>query len=167
MNLNDLARVLRGTPRAIALFRGSQDYPNIRGTVRFYQTRHGVLVAAEVRGLPTQQGACSAPVFGFHIHSGGSCTGNENDPFANALTHYNPSDCPHPHHSGDLPPLFGNHGYAVQIALTDRFRVSEVIGKTIIIHANPDDFTTQPSGNSGVKIACGVITGNCRAQNFR
>ena len=40
---------------------------------------------------------------------------------------------------------------------TDRFTLPDVIGKTIIIHSNPDDFTTQPSGNSGAKIACGAI----------
>lgn len=41
--------------------------------------------------------------------------------------------------------------------LTDRFKVDDVIGRTVIIHDKPDDFTTQPSGNSGEKIACGII----------
>lgn len=45
--------------------------------------------------------------------------------------------------------------------MTDRFTVNEVIGKTVIIHLHPDDFATQPSGNSGEKIACGVIKHNC------
>ena len=162
MPLNDLVRTLYRPSCATARLHGSAEYPNIHGIVRFYQTRRGVLVAAEVWGLPTGQDACSAPVFGFHIHSGGSCTGTESDPFADALTHYNPSDCPHPHHSGDLPPLFGNHGYAAQIVLTDRFQVNEIIGKTVIIHSHPDDFTTQPSGNAGDKIACGVIASHCR-----
>ena len=56
-----------------------------------------------------------------------------------------------------MPPLFWNNGYAFQMFLTDRFTVKEIIGKTVIIHDNADDFTTQPSGNSGEKIACGVI----------
>ena len=43
------------------------------------------------------------------------------------------------------------------IFLTERFNIDEIIGKTIIIHSNPDDFTTQPGGNSGTKIACGLI----------
>lgn len=63
----------------------------------------------------------------------------------------------HPYHAGDLPPLFSANGNAVLEVLTDRFNIHQIIGKTIIIHRNPDDFTTQPSGNAGEKIACGVI----------
>ena len=73
------------------------------------------------------------------------------------MTHYNPKDCPHPYHAGDMPPLFGNNGEAFMAFMTDRFTVEEIIGKTVIIHSNPDDFTTQPGGNSGEKIACGKI----------
>ena len=60
-------------------------------------------------------------------------------------------------HAGDLPPLFGNHGFAFAVFLTDRFSVREVLGKTVIVHLKPDDFTTQPSGSAGEKIACGEI----------
>jgi Cu-Zn family superoxide dismutase len=56
-----------------------------------------------------------------------------------------------------MPPLFVNHGYAFSAFLTDKFYVRDVIGLTVIIHAQPDDFTTQPSGNAGKKIACGLI----------
>ena len=94
-----------------------------------------------------------------HIHSGMSCTGNKTDNFADAMTHYNPDNCPHPYHAGDMPPIFGVNGTAFSVFLTDRFSVKEIIGKSVIIHANPDDFTTQPSGNSGEKIACGIIAG--------
>ena len=79
------------------------------------------------------------------------------DPFAGAMSHYNPKGCEHPYHAGDLPPLFGNGGSALSLFLTNRFSVREITGKTVIIHDRPDDFTTQPSGNSGTKIACGVI----------
>ena len=48
-------------------------------------------------------------------------------------------------------------GFAWMMYVTDRFSIPELIGKTVIIHSNPDDFTTQPSGNSGNKIACGTI----------
>ncbi|MCX7614928.1 MAG: superoxide dismutase family protein, partial [Clostridiales bacterium] len=65
--------------------------------------------------------------------------------------------CNHPGHAGDLPPLFGNYGHAFMAVFTGRVSVSEIIGRTVIIHASPDDFTTQPSGNSGKKIACGQI----------
>ena len=73
------------------------------------------------------------------------------------MKHYNPHGCDHPYHAGDLPPLFETSGLALSAFLTDRFTVDEVIGRTVIIHDQPDDFTTQPSGNSGTKIACGVI----------
>ena len=56
-----------------------------------------------------------------------------------------------------MPPLFGNSGRAWLAFLTDRITVDEIIGKTVVIHSAPDDFTTQPSGNSGSKIACGAI----------
>ena len=153
----DFAALLRTPPQAIATVRGSSAHPKIRGTVRFYQLPQGVLVSAEVDGLPEHGGACGSSIFGFHIHSGSACSGNAEDPFANALAHYNPSECPHPAHAGDLPPLFGNRGYAFSLFLTDRFSVREIIGRTVIIHSDPDDFTTQPSGNAGKKIACGVV----------
>ena len=50
-----------------------------------------------------------------------------------------------------------NHGKADMAVLTDRFRVDEIIGRTVVLHRNPDDFQTQPSGNAGIKIACGII----------
>jgi Cu-Zn family superoxide dismutase len=144
-------------PAARAAIKGSAQYPDIYGYVHFYQTEMGVMVVAEIFGLPIPANPCESPVFGFHIHSGGSCTGTETDPFADTMTHYNPKNCPHPYHAGDMPPLFGNQGYAFLMFLTNRFTVREIIGTTVIIHDKPDDFTTQPSGNSGNKIACGVI----------
>lgn len=148
---------LNERPHASAFIRGSQDFPTINGIAHFYQTNMGVLVVTEITGLPTSENRCESPVFGFHIHNGMSCTGTDADPFANAGTHYEPYSCPHPHHAGDLPPLFGNNGYAFLAFFTNRFHVSEVLGRTIVIHSKPDDFTTQPAGNSGDKIACGVI----------
>lgn len=137
--------------------KGSSDYSEICGKVRFYGKKLGVLVATEVFCLPTSKSECGNRVFGFHIHEGGMCSGDSNDPFSGAMAHYNPCDCKHPHHAGDMPPLFENDGYAFNVFLTDRFEINEIIGKTVIIHSNPDDFTTQPSGDSGAKIACGVI----------
>ncbi len=153
----NLHSILRKAPNAIAHINGSGNYPEISGVVRFYQTNAGTIVTAEINGLPAPSGICHAPIFGFHIHSGESCNGNKSDPFANTGMHYNPNNCPHPHHSGDLPPLFGCDGYALSMFLTNRFSVAEIIGKTVVIHSSPDDFKTQPSGNSGTKIACGEI----------
>ena len=72
----------------------------------------------------------------------------------------NPNNLPHPQHAGDLPPLLGNQGYAYSAFYTDRFELPDIIGRSLIIHSGADDFTTQPSGNAGVKIGCGVIVQN-------
>ena len=143
-------------PTAIANIKGSNDYPNLHGIVTFKQMPKGVLVTTEIYGLPYEN-ECNSGIFALHIHNGTNCTGNETDPFADADVHYNPNECPHPYHAGDLPPLFGNHGYAYMSVFTDRFTVKEIIEKVIIIHAKSDDFNTQPAGNSGAKIACGKI----------
>ncbi len=143
--------------QASAEVRGSGKYPNLRGKVTFVQMTNGVLVTAEMFGLPYNTDKCSNGIFAFHIHSGGSCTGNSEEPFANTDGHYNPNNCPHPYHAGDLPPLFGNKGYAYMSVFTDRFTVREIVGRTVVVHANYDDFSTQPSGNAGAKIACGLI----------
>lgn len=150
-------RVLQRSPSAVAKIIGSPDYSDICGRVFFYQTNSGVLVASQVSGLPSSEANCGGRIFAFHIHSGCSCTGNQTDPFADAGTHYNPDSCRHPDHAGDLLPLWGNGGDAFYVFLTDRFYVNDILGKTVIIHSNPDDFTTQPAGNAGQKIACGVI----------
>lgn len=142
---------------ANAIMRGSEKFSGIRGDVAFKQLKKGVLVTAEISGLPNNADKCDNGVFGFHIHEGTDCNGNEKDPFANSKMHYNPNGYPHPFHAGDLPPLFGNNGFAYMSVFTDRFKLEEVIGRVVIIHSKPDDFTTQPNGNSGMKIACGKI----------
>ena len=142
---------------AKAEVRGGKKYPRIRGIVNFRQTSKGVLITAKIYNLPTTIGKCNKRIFGFHIHEGMSCSGNEQDEFADTKSHYNPGNCKHPHHAGDLPPLFENKGYAYMNFFTDRFTLKEIIGKAIVIHSMPDDFTSQPSGNSGEKIACGII----------
>lgn len=156
-NRLNLVGVLRSRAQAVAVVKGGADYPDITGTVLFYQTEYGVIVFAEVGGLPVVQSLCRGGIFGFHIHAGTDCGGTMEDAFADAMQHFDLNGCKHPYHAGDLPPLFGNDGLAVSAFLTNRFRVEEVLGRTVIIHSQPDDFTTQPSGNSGVKIACGVI----------
>lgn len=144
-------------PAAYAELLGNPGTGEIHGIVRFYPVGGGILVNAEIYGLPTDPQSCACDIFGFHIHEGSSCTGNESDPYADAKNHYNPSHCPHPAHAGDLPPLFGNNGSAWMMFFTEQISLPEILGKTIIIHSKPDDFTTQPSGNSGAKIACGTI----------
>ena len=142
---------------AYAHIKGGKEYPNIDGEVIFKDTKKGVLVTAKINRLPKSNNSCRGRVFGFHIHEGYSCTGNKEDKFADSGMHYNPTNCPHPNHAGDLPPLIENNGYAYMSVLINKFKIKDIIGKTIIIHDKPDDFTSQPSGNAGTKIACGVI----------
>lgn len=144
-------------PDARADIRGSSAYPDIVGSAGFYQTKDGVLMSVEVAGLPHNDDPCSGGIFGFHIHEGESCTGTAEDPFAETKGHFNPFTCRHPYHAGDLPPLFETFGRAYMVFLTGRFSIKDIIGRTIIIHGAPDDFSSQPSGNSGKKIACGKI----------
>ena len=142
---------------AYAKIKGSPKYPDIRGMVSFLPMQNGTVVSAEIYGVTDENNIKSNGFKGFHIHEGESCTGNETDPFADAKGHYNPGNQPHPLHAGDMPPIFGNGGQAQLLFVTDRFTVDDVIGRTVIVHGNPDDFTTQPSGNAGEKIGCGII----------
>jgi len=138
-------------PQAAARLVGSPAAPTLSGTVQFCQMPQGVLVTAHVSGLPRDN---EHGFFALHIHEGGSCTG---DGFPDTASHYNPTTAPHPGHAGDLPPLLSNGGEAYLSVLTDRFRLTDVVGRTVVIHSGPDDFHSQPAGNAGTKIACGVI----------
>lgn len=138
-------------PDGVARISGGKDAPKLRGTVKFYQQEDSVLVEAEISGLPRSN---STGFFGFHIHEGTACTGKA---FADTKSHYDTAGAPHPSHAGDLPPLLSRDGNAWLAVKTNRFRVRDVIGHTVVIHSGPDDFHTQPAGNAGTKIACGVI----------
>lgn len=130
---------------AKAHIKGGKKYPKINGIVTFKERKDGVLITAKVSGLPQSKDHCVGRFFGFHIHEGNSCSGNAKDEFANAKSHLNPTNCPHPFHIGDLPPLIENNGTAYMSVLINKFKIKDIIGKVIIIHDSPDDFTTQPS----------------------
>lgn len=163
--MRNLCSVLNREADAVAIVRGSKEYPNIWGKVRFYSMQNSVMVRTEISGLPQNSDPCRMPIFAFHIHGGTACSGNNEDPFADAGSHYDLNGCPHPYHAGDMPPLFGVKGNAFSVFVTDRFTLSEVISRVVIIHEHPDDFMTQPSGNSGKKIACGIIKPAARKNN--
>ena len=135
----------------MAKIRGGVEVPKLSGCIRFYQQKGCVLIVAEIFGLPREN---ETGFFGFHIHQGESCSGTD---FSETGSHYNPVDQVHPKHAGDLPPLMCCRGNAYLAGKTDRFTVHDIIGKTVVIHSDPDDFHTQPAGNAGRKIACGVI----------
>lgn len=132
---------------AMAVLKGEG---KLRGTVKFYSVPGGTLLAVEVSGLPDNDSG----FFALHIHQGGSCAGKG---FPETLGHYDPEGNAHPLHAGDLPPLLNMGGRAFLAVETDRFFVEEVVGRTAVLHGKTDDFHTQPSGNAGEKIACGVI----------
>lgn len=140
-------------PCCRAIVSGAPKYSKIHGTVSFYRACSGTLVVAEIFNLPSDNG-----VFAMHIHNGTECSGNENDSFANSGTHFDLLNNKHPFHTGDLPALFSSNGYAWSAVFTNRFQPMQVKGYPVIIHSDPDDFHTQPSGNSGEKIACGIIS---------
>lgn len=143
-------RLITRQPIAIAQISGDKETGGLSGTVRFYQFPGGILTEAEVSGLPNN----GVGFYGFHIHIGGSCGGAN---FASTGGHLNPANTAHPRHAGDLPPLLSYNGRAYMAVMSDRFSLRDILGRTIVIHEMPDDFHSQPAGNSGNKIACGVI----------
>jgi superoxide dismutase, Cu-Zn family len=128
------------------------------GEATFDQVGSKVRVAIFVQGLKPEQ------AHGLHIHEVGDC-GNSAE---NAKGHFNPSGKPHgspshaERHAGDLPALVANkQGRAKVQADVDMISLGSgpdsIMGRAVVVHADPDDFKTQPAGNSGARIACGVI----------
>ena len=107
----------------------------------------------QIFGLPNISTQDSSDFYAMHIHEFGDCSGS----YSKTGNHFNPAGTLHPMHAGDLIPLLGNQGYAWTAFYDKRFTIDSIIGKSVIIHSKRDDFTTQPSGDSGEKIGCGVI----------
>lgn len=147
---------------AIAYIYGGPLAPYLRGVVLFEEKNMGTKVRAIISGLPKYEPAKNnnTPIgpHGFHIHEKGICEiGDPKDPFKSAGGHWNPDNQPHGNHAGDFPVLFSNNGYSEMSFFTNRFKPRDVIGKSIIIHQNPDDYRSQPAGNAGKRLACGLI----------
>ncbi len=152
--INFIQQLSYERPGAAAWITGNAQNPELSGLVKFYPTSYGgVLIEAEVFGLPNISEEGASNFYALHIHDFGDCSGS----FQNTGEHYNPKGAPHPDHAGDLLPLLGNQGYAWSAFYDKRFTIEEIIGKSVIIHSGPDDFTSQPSGNASVKIGCGEI----------
>ncbi|MEY8337542.1 superoxide dismutase family protein [Lachnospiraceae bacterium 62-35] len=146
--------LMNHSPSALAWIKGGTVYPQISGLVKFYSTPYqGVLISAEIFHLPNLPISDSSDFYAMHIHEFGDCS----DSFNNTGGHYSFNHQTHPHHLGDMLPLLSNQGYAWLSFYDKRFSIDEIIGKSVVIHQSADDFTSQPSGNSGSKIACGVI----------
>ena len=131
------------------------------GAATLTQTPKGVRISVNVTGLP-------AGVHGIHIHTAGMCQGPN---FATAGGHFNPmmkkhgKDNPDGQHAGDLPNFnVGANGKgkatitASMVTLGDGMNsLFHAGGTALVIHAGPDDYKTDPAGNSGDRIACGVV----------
>lgn len=108
---------------------------------------------AHVSGLPPN----NTGFYGFHIHETGSCARPD---FSDSGGHYNPGNMEHPMHAGDFPMLLATRsGNAWLSFITSRFTVKDIVGRSVIIHGMRDDYTSQPAGDSGKRIGCGIIRG--------
>jgi superoxide dismutase, Cu-Zn family len=129
----------------------------VQGTVTFTKVPGGIRVVADIEGL-------SPGRHGFHIHEHGDCEGEE---AAAAGAHFNPANSEHgspdseKRHVGDLGNLIADesgHAHYDKIDRVISFQgPNSIIGRSVIVHADEDDLTTQPAGASGAKISCGVI----------
>ena len=128
------------------------------GLVTFASQGDKVRVVAKLSGL--------APgAHGFHIHEKGDCSAADG---MSAGGHFNPTNKPHgdpasaDHHGGDMPMLVADaSGNATLDATLDGVTIGsgagDIVGRAVVVHKDADDFTTQPTGNSGARVACGVI----------
>ncbi len=147
---------------AYAILTAGPDYPSIKGLVTFADIQGGVMVCADVAGLPPYKPGAGdkQPVgpFGFHIHEKGHCEiGDPSKPFEACGGHWNPTNQPHGNHAGDFPVLVADNRQAKMCFIMSRFTVNDILGRSVMIHENPDDYRSQPAGNSGKRIACGEI----------
>ena len=129
------------------------------GKVTFLQKGDKVIVVAQVSGL-------TPGAHGFHIHEKEDCSSGDG---MSAGGHFNPQGKPHgnpgdaEHHAGDMPMLaadgYGDAKLTAELAVitVDSGAATNLIGKSVIVHQDADDYKKQPTGNSGARVACGVI----------
>ena len=128
-----------------------------RGIVTFMETEGGIRIIADVEGL-------SPGLHGFHIHEYGDCSAPDG---TSAGGHFNPEDMPHgaptdmERHAGDLGNLEADgSGKSHYERIDDHISLNgphSIVGLAVIVHAGEDDFTSQPTGNAGPRVACGII----------
>jgi Cu-Zn family superoxide dismutase len=142
--------------RAVAVLHPAKD-GKVEGTLTFAKAAAGLKVSGRITGL-------AAGTHGFHIHEFGDCSAAD---FSSAGGHYNPTGHQHAgpaearRHIGDMGNIEAGADGTVTVDYTDprlRFDGAHgILGRGVIVHANPDDLKTQPTGNAGGRLACGVI----------
>lgn len=142
--------------KAVAVLQPTKDN-NVKGTVTFTKAQNGVRVLAAIEGL-------SPGKHGFHIHEYGDCSAPD---ATSAGDHFNPHGAPHgaptdvKRHVGDLGNVEADISGKARLDWVDPLLSFEgkdsIIGRSIIVHAEPDDLKTQPTGGAGARVACGVI----------
>jgi Cu-Zn family superoxide dismutase len=132
----------------------------VNGSLALAQTADGVHITGSIQGLKPDA------EFGFHVHEKGDCTAPDG---SSAGGHFNPTQAQHgnptgpTHHAGDMLNIKSNGEGVAQVDVTASGTSlngdpgTDIMGKAIVVHESPDDYTTQPSGNSGKRLACGVI----------
>jgi Cu-Zn family superoxide dismutase len=146
------------SPTAVAALAPTQGN-TASGTVNFMQKGDVVLVEAVVKGL-------TPGLHGFHVHERGNCTAGD---ASSAGGHFNPGGSAHggprsgARHAGDLGNLeadaSGTARYRAEVTgITLNAGERSIINRSVIVHEKPDDLTTQPAGNSGARLACGLIS---------
>jgi Cu-Zn family superoxide dismutase len=158
--LSGLVACATPRPEAVAVAELQATRGNaVTGTLRLAQYGDTVRVTGEVRGL--KPGA----EHGFHVHEKGDCSSGDG---MSTGGHFNPAGAAHGrhghgmHHVGDLPSLVADaQGVAHVKFETTRLSLgggaSSVLDRGLIVHRDPDDYTTQPTGNAGPRLACAVI----------
>ena len=154
-------QVARNPPTATATLQGAPEDADFKGTITLTPDPGGVRVVAHLEGID-QDGP-----HGFHVHETGDCSHGEGGKhFTSAGGHFNPDNVEHacpptePRHAGDLGNIEVTNGTG-HLETTLKLSLSgpnSVVGKAIILHANADDCKTQPTGNAGDRLACGVVT---------
>ena len=139
--------------KAIAVL-SSASGSKVAGTVTFTKSGDGVRVVANITGLKPGK-------HGFHVHEFGDCSAPD---ATSAGGHFNPTNDPHAghdadeRHMGDLGNIEADSSGKAQLNLTDKkIEIDAIIGKAVIVHEKADDLKTQPTGDAGGRIACGVI----------
>ena len=130
---------------------------SVAGTIGFAAVEGGVRVSGRITGLTPGS-------HGFHVHEKGDCSAAD---FTSAGGHFNPTGDPHAapteakRHAGDMGNVEANKDGVAEVNYLDTklsfAGASSVVGRGVIVHANPDDFKTQPTGNAGGRVACGVV----------